>query len=68
MLPPGSSTVEVTLTPEGDETVVQLTHRDLPSQELADGHGLGWTHYLGRLAIAAAGGDPGVDSMIESSR
>ena len=67
MLPPGSSTVEVTLTPEGDETVVRLEHRDLPSQELADGHGEGWTHYLGRLAIASAGGDPGPDPMIEAT-
>ena len=67
MLPPGASTVEVTLTSEGDETVVRLEHRDLPSQELADGHGEGWTHYLGRLAIASAGGDPGPDPMIEAT-
>ena len=32
-LPPGSSTVEVVLQPDGDETVVTLTHRDLPTEE-----------------------------------
>src|SRR5215207_1594290 len=30
-VPPGSSTVEVTLTPDGDATVLHLVHRDLPA-------------------------------------
>jgi uncharacterized protein YndB with AHSA1/START domain len=29
-VPPGSSTVEVTLTPDGDATVLHLVHGDLP--------------------------------------
>ena len=29
-VPPGSSTVEITLVPDGDETIVTLVHRDLP--------------------------------------
>jgi uncharacterized protein YndB with AHSA1/START domain len=59
-VPPGSSTVEVTLTPDGDATVLRLVHRDLPEGEGA-GHEEGWNHFLPRLATAAAGGDPGPD-------
>jgi uncharacterized protein YndB with AHSA1/START domain len=57
---PGTSTVEVTLTAEGDGTKVVLVHRDLP-EETADGHGHGWDHYLARLVLAGAGGDAGPD-------
>jgi len=63
-LPPGSSTVEVDLVPDGDGTIVRLSHR-VPG-ELADFHTMGWEHYLPRLAIAAAGGDPGPDAMLEA--
>ena len=59
-VPPGSSTVEIVLTPEGSETLVTLTHSDLPSGA-GSKHGEGWDHYLPRLAMAAAGNDPGVD-------
>jgi hypothetical protein len=50
----------VTLTPEGDGTLVRLRHLDLPEQA-REMHGQGWELYLGRLGIAAAGGDPGPD-------
>lgn len=60
LVPPGSSTVEVELIPETDGTLVRLTHRELP-EPARDGHRKGWTHYLGRIEIAAAGGDPGPD-------
>jgi uncharacterized protein YndB with AHSA1/START domain len=60
-VPPGSSTVEVTLTPDGEHTVVRLVHRNLPNKESADSHGAGWEHYLARLEVAGAGGDPGPD-------
>lgn len=60
MLPPGSSTVEITLTPEGEGTTVLVVHRDLPEAE-ARQHAIGWQHFLGRLVIAGAGGDPGAD-------
>jgi uncharacterized protein YndB with AHSA1/START domain len=60
-VPPGSSTVEVTLSPDGEHTLVRLVHRDLPSKESADAHGVGWEHYLERLRTSAAGGDPGPD-------
>jgi uncharacterized protein YndB with AHSA1/START domain len=59
-LPPGASTVEITLTPDGDETVVTLTHRDLPEPALA-GQTEGWEHFLPRLVEAAEGRDPGAD-------
>jgi uncharacterized protein YndB with AHSA1/START domain len=48
VLPAGSSTVEIVLRPEGDATVVELTHRDLPMERHAD-HGPGWTARLADL-------------------
>jgi len=59
-IPPGSSTVEITLIPDGDETIVRLCHRDLPP-EARESHGIGWDHYLSRLALVATGNDPGID-------
>jgi uncharacterized protein YndB with AHSA1/START domain len=59
-LPPGSTTVEITLRPDGDETVVELVHRGLPPEERPQ-HRLGWDHFLDRLVVAGAGGDPGPD-------
>jgi uncharacterized protein YndB with AHSA1/START domain len=61
LVPPGSSTVEVELVPEAGGTLVHLVHRDLPA-EGRDQHAHGWTHYLGRLAVAASGGEPGPDT------
>ena len=59
-IPPGSTTVEISLHPEGSKTLVRLTHRGLPDDAVSD-HGHGWEHYLGRLAVAATGGNPGPD-------
>jgi uncharacterized protein YndB with AHSA1/START domain len=59
-LPPGASTLEVRLTPAGTGTEVRIIHRDLPEPE-ASGHARGWPHFLARLELAAAGGDPGPD-------
>jgi hypothetical protein len=28
-------------------------------------HGMGWEHYMARLAITAIGGDPGADAFAE---
>jgi uncharacterized protein YndB with AHSA1/START domain len=44
-LPPGTSTVEILLRADGDETIVELTHRDLPS-ELRPSHREGWEECL----------------------
>jgi uncharacterized protein YndB with AHSA1/START domain len=57
---PGSSRVEISLEPDGDGTIVRLRHFDLPEGSL-EIHGQGWDLYLGRLAVVAAGGDPGPD-------
>jgi uncharacterized protein YndB with AHSA1/START domain len=47
-LPPGSTTVEVVLTPDGPDTLVELFHHDLPVEEF-DSHLEGWTGMLDRL-------------------
>lgn len=59
-MPPGATEVEFTLTPTPDGTRLRLVHRGLlPSQE--EMHGIGWQHFLARLATAATGDDPGPD-------
>ena len=60
LIPPGSTTIEITLHPEGDKTRVRLVHSGLPDDALDD-HGRGWALYLERLAVRVAGGDPGPD-------
>lgn len=67
VVPPGSSTVEITLTPDGDRTIVTLIHRDLP-EAAREEHTKGWDLYLNRLAIAAAGRDPGPDPNREPGK
>ncbi len=59
-VPPGSSTVEVSLTPDGDGTIVRLRHLGLAAAA-RDAHREGWEHYLPRLVVAASGDDPGPD-------
>jgi uncharacterized protein YndB with AHSA1/START domain len=63
-VPPGSSTVEIELVPDGEGTLLHFTHRDLPSAAAAESHGHGWDHYLERLELAATGGDPGADPWL----
>ena len=63
-VPPGSSTVEIDLVPEGDGTLLKLTHRGLPPDEVAI-HTAGWNHYTARLVIVAEGGEPGPDAMAD---
>lgn len=60
-LPPGSSRVEFTLTPTRSGTKVSLKHTALPETR-SKGHATGWSNYLGRLAVAASGSDPGPDN------
>jgi uncharacterized protein YndB with AHSA1/START domain len=55
--PPQSTLVEVSLTPEGEDTVVRLAHLRLKPEAVAL-HRAGWHHYLPRLALAASGSDP----------
>lgn len=53
-VPPGSSTVKIEITADGEGSLVTLTHRDLPDEETGP-HEIGWEHYLPRLAMVAAG-------------
>ena len=59
-VPPGSSTVEVTLIPDEQGTYVRLRHLNL-SPDQQEAHRMGWDHYLPRLATVAEGRDPGPD-------
>jgi uncharacterized protein YndB with AHSA1/START domain len=63
-VPPGSSTIEIDLIPEGTGTRLHFLHRDLPNAAAVESHGHGWNHYLARLEIAAGGGDPGADPWL----
>jgi uncharacterized protein YndB with AHSA1/START domain len=57
----GSTRITVTLADEGGGTKVTLRHENLPSEELRAAHDVAWNTYLPRLAVVAAGGDPGPD-------
>ncbi len=63
-VPPGSSTIEIELEPDGAGTALHFVHRDLPDPEKTASHAHGWDHYLERLRIAAGGGDAGVDPWV----
>jgi uncharacterized protein YndB with AHSA1/START domain len=60
-VPPGSSLIEIDLVDRDGGTLLRMTHSGLPNAAQCASHDRGWAHYLGRLAMAAAGGDPGVD-------
>jgi uncharacterized protein YndB with AHSA1/START domain len=60
-VPPGSTRVEVVLSEVAGGTHVLLRHSGLPDEAQAEHHRGGWEAYLGRLAVRAAGGDPGPD-------
>ena len=65
-LPPGSTVVTVHLRPDGDGTVVTLTHDSLPPDE-REIHEAGWMLYLDRLVVVAEGGDPGPDPSLRGA-
>jgi uncharacterized protein YndB with AHSA1/START domain len=59
-MPPGATHLSVTFEARGPLTRVELTHSGLvPSEALK--HAMGWPHFTERLALAAAGRDPGPD-------
>ena len=60
-VPPGSSLIEIDLLDREGGTLLRMTHSGLPDARECANHEKGWTHYLGRLEVAAAGGDPGPD-------
>jgi uncharacterized protein YndB with AHSA1/START domain len=49
-VPPGSTVVEITLTPDGAGTVLRLRHSGLRSDEERQSHNAGWKQYTGALA------------------
>lgn len=53
-IPPGSTEVSIDLIAEKEGTLLLLTHRNLPEDEVTP-HRDGWIHYLGELANAASG-------------
>ena len=60
-VPPGSSLIEIDLIERNGGTLLRMTHTGLPNAEQCASHARGWAHYLERLAVAAAGRDPGPD-------
>src|ERR1700747_1044248 len=60
-VPPGSGLVEIDLIDRDGGTLLRMTHSGLPTAAQCAGHERGWAHYLGRLAIAATGRNPGID-------
>jgi uncharacterized protein YndB with AHSA1/START domain len=57
-VPRGSTTVAIDLVPDGDGTLIRLTHTDLPPDQI-EIHRYGWEHYVPRLAAVAEGRKPG---------
>ena len=51
-VPPGSSLVEITLTADGNDTILALRHSGLPAAAREEHRG-GWDHFLPLLATAA---------------
>jgi len=54
-VPPGSTTVEITLTPENDATVLRLRHLGLPDEGERRQHSDGWQRYTDQLAGVTIG-------------
>ena len=52
-IPPGSTRVQIELIPEGDATLVRLTHSGLPAT-LEDVHRQGWAFHLEQLEALTA--------------
>lgn len=48
-VPPGSTTVEITLTPEKGATILRLRHLGLPDEGERRQHTAGWQMYTGQL-------------------
>jgi uncharacterized protein YndB with AHSA1/START domain len=59
-IPPGSTTVEISLNAEEEGTLLVLTHRSVADDE-AQMQQMGWSHYLPRLALVASGREAGPD-------
>ena len=54
LVAPESTTVEITLTAEGDGTLLRLRHTGLPTEEEMTNHRAGWRMYTTNLAAHLA--------------
>jgi uncharacterized protein YndB with AHSA1/START domain len=59
-MPPGATRLALRFRQVKGGTMLELEHSGLQPTEVAK-HTVGWPHFLARLRIAAAGGDPGPD-------
>ncbi len=59
-LPPGASTISITLDAADGGTNVRLVHDGLTDEQTAS-HAEGWNHFLGRLVAFVSTGDAGAD-------
>jgi len=64
-VPPGTTTVDVELIPDGDGTLVRLRHGDLPSAPARHFHSWGWDLSFDRLVLVAQGRPPGPDPFAD---
>jgi uncharacterized protein YndB with AHSA1/START domain len=64
-MPPESGLIEIDLIERENGTLLRMTHSGLPDAEACAAHEQGWIHYLARLSVAAAGGDPGRDPRLK---
>jgi uncharacterized protein YndB with AHSA1/START domain len=62
-VPPGATRVQIDLASKDRGTLLSFVHSGLPEPAIGP-HTDGWMHYIGRLAIVAAGGDPGPDPRL----
>lgn len=61
-MPPASTRLVIELAATEAGTKLRLIHSLLEPSEAAK-HAFGWPHFLARLAVSAAGGDPGIDPI-----
>ena len=58
--------VTIDLIPEGQATLVRLTHTGFVEEEEAAKHSEGWGYWLARLHACGEGSDPGDDASVEA--
>jgi glutathione S-transferase len=64
--PMGATRVEFDLIVDGDATVVHLRHSGFPIADVIDSHARGWDYVVPRLALVAAGSDPGPADVLRA--
>jgi uncharacterized protein YndB with AHSA1/START domain len=60
-IPAGSTLIEIDLIDQDGGTLLRMTHSGFPDARQCALHDEGWAHYFARLAVVAAGGNPGPD-------